>query len=96
MQFEGLQVVVVVGDWLVDFVAAPPIFLCHTGPEGRQSVQVQSLRGAVAVEGREGEEGMNVLIENLLGPVLQGYQRISRPGCIMVWIGFNSFSSSKG
>ena len=42
------------------------------------------------------EEGMNVLIENLLGPVLQGYQQISRPGCIMVWIGFNSFSFSKG
>ena len=84
----------VVGDWLVDFVAAPPIFLCHTGPEGRQSGRVQSLRGSVAVEG--GEEGMNVLIENLLGPVLQGYQRISRPVCIMVWIGFNSFGSSKG
>ena len=48
-RFEGEQVVVVVEDWLVDFVAAPPIFLCHTGPEGRQSVRVQSRRGAVAV-----------------------------------------------
>ena len=82
MQFEGSQVVVVVGDWLVDFVAAPPIFLCHTGPEGRQSLRVQSLRGAVAVE--RGEEGMNVLIENLLNPILQCYQRISRPGCTIV------------
>ena len=54
MQFEGSQVVVVVGDWLVDFVAALPISLCHTGPEGRQSLRVQSLRGAVAVEGGEG------------------------------------------
>ena len=54
MRFEGLQVVVMVGDWMVDFVAAPPIFLCHTGPEGRQSLRVQSLRGAVAMEG-EGE-----------------------------------------
>ena len=50
MRFEGLQVVVMVGDWMVDFVAAPPIFLCHTGPKGLQSVRVQSLRGAVAVE----------------------------------------------
>ena len=51
MRFEGLQVVVMVGDWMVDFVAAPPIFLCHTGPEGCKSIRVQSLRGAVAVEG---------------------------------------------
>ena len=54
MQFEGSQVVVVVGDWLVDFVAALPVSLCHTGPEGCQSLRVQSLRGAVAMEG-EGE-----------------------------------------
>ena len=94
MRFEGLQVVVIVGDWLADFVAAPPIFLCHTGPEGCQSVRVQSLRGAVAVEG--GKEGMNVLIEDFLGPILQGHQRISRPGCAMVWMRFNGFSSSKG
>ena len=94
MQFEGSQVVVVVGDWLVDFVAAPPIFLCHTGPEGRQSLRVQSLRGAVAVEG--GKEGMNVLIEDFLGPILQGHQRISRPGCAMVWMRSNSFNSPRG
>ena len=31
-----------------------------------------------------GEEGMNVLIENLLNPILQCYQRISRPGCTIV------------
>ena len=45
---------VMVGDLLVDFVAAPPVFLCHTGPESCQSLRVQSLRGAVAVEGEEG------------------------------------------
>ena len=30
------------------------------------------------------EEGMNVLIENLFNPILQCYQRISRPGCTIV------------
>ena len=43
-----------VGNLLVDFFAAPPVFLCHTGPESCQSLRVQSLRGAVAMEG-EGE-----------------------------------------
>ena len=87
---------VMVGDLLVDFVAAQPVFLCHTGPKGCQSLQVQSLRGAVAVEEGGGKEGMNILIEDFLGPILRGHQRISRPGCAMVWMRFNSFSSSRG
>ena len=43
-----------VGNLLVDFFAAPPVFLCHTGPESCQSLRVQSLRGAVAVREEEG------------------------------------------
>ena len=52
--FEGEQFGVVVGDWFVDFVATPPIFLCHSGPEGHQSVRVQSRRGAATAQGGGG------------------------------------------